>query len=159
MSPTTPLSRRRLRRWMRMSVPALAAALLAAGGCAPQPAAVPDSRPALLYPCELRTMNLPAELHVMEPVLGLESSGIPKLEVPVDNNSVLKADIRYLVEWYDGQGMSLPSTMSHWIRVIIPTRQSYRIFAIAPSPQAYRARITIINASAPNSEPSSQPGG
>jgi uncharacterized protein YcfL len=122
---------------------ALGLLLLLAACVASAPAPAPAG-PGPLFPCEVKAVGLPHAVFVRDPVLDMEESGLPRFEIAVDNESIMKIEIRYLVEWFDRQGMSVPSTMSRWTPVVVPSHQGHRIFGIGPSPKAYRAKVSIL---------------
>lgn len=73
------------------------------------------------------------------------STGFAKVQVELLNKTSSPYSFRYHFEWFDGQGMLVPSPTSSWIDRRIQAKETMSILSIAPTETAKDFRLKLIS--------------
>ena len=94
-----------------------------------RPQVVPDKR-------LITSSYLDSHLQIFEVTQAPASTNHLQIQARVENLTYSPFSFRYLVEWYDAQGMVLPSPTVTWQPVTLQARETSPVRAIAVNPKA-----------------------
>ena len=80
--------------------------------------------------------SLSKKVHILNVAEDLVSGNILRLQATVQNSRKKSITLNYIFEWYDANGIIIPSTIKQWKSIHLRGAESRPVVGIAPSPNA-----------------------
>ena len=127
---------------MKISILALAAALLLTGGCQTQP--VSSTHPHLVI-----GPRAGGYLQIESVQEGRASGDLLRAGVRLHNRSLGAQELRYRFEWLDAGGFEIQGLAARWELLELRPQVSHSLDRVAPSPRAVGYRIHLFDTHTP----------
>lgn len=80
--------------------------------------------------------SLSQKIHILNVAEDLVSGNILRVQAILQNNRKKSITLNYIFEWYDANGIIIPSTSKQWKSIHLRGAESLPVVGIAPSPNA-----------------------
>lgn len=83
------------------------------------------------------------DIRITEVMTTINSSRLMVVQVTGVNEDSDYLQLEYRVEWFDQEGMLIPSKMTHWVQFPAFEETEFRLKVVAPKPSAADFKILI----------------
>ena len=80
--------------------------------------------------------SLSKKVHILNVAEDLVSGNILRVQATVQNSRKKSITLNYIFEWYDANGIIIPSAIKQWKSIHLRGAESRPVVGIAPSPNA-----------------------
>lgn len=95
------------------------------------------TRPSYIHHKNIQTdSSLSKKIEILHVAEDLVSGNILRVQATIQNSRKKSITLNYIFEWYDANGIIIPSNIKQWKSIHLRGAESLPIVGIAPSPSA-----------------------